>query len=117
MKSVIILATLLTLVSCGKDGSNGANGADGSKSELAVICPDFLPETVHKEVLLKLTEPNGNVQFMAFLASTTYTEERLVRLEKGIGYASTDVRSARFNIIEDASGSQSMVCTSLASII
>lgn len=85
----------------GKDGVDGTNGTDGEDGkdgsfdgylEYVTVCPEV--NGSYKEVLVEL-----DGQFLAFLSDGNYKKQRLVVLEEGVMYKTTDGRNVSFSIV------------------
>lgn len=78
----------------GQDGQDGQDGSDGSFDgylELVEICPE--KSGTHIETLLYL-----DGQYMAFLTDSNYKKQRLVIMEEGTLFKTTDGRNIKFTI-------------------
>lgn len=77
------------------NGTNGQDGKDGAftgRIELVEVCPDIKPQS-YMETILEL-----DGEFMAYLAASQWNKQRLVKLEAGVTYQTTDGRNVQFQI-------------------
>jgi len=82
-------------VVCGDSEFRVADGQDGSFDgylEYVTVCPEV--NGSYKEVLVEL-----DGQFLAFLSDGNYKKQRLVVLEEGVTYRTTDGRNVNFSIV------------------
>lgn len=88
----IICGGSVEFVADGTDGINGENGSFEGYIEYQEVCPQY--EGEYKETLMFL-----NGEFLAYMASNKWNEQRLVVLPENVRFKTTDGRDVYFTIV------------------
>lgn len=78
----------------GQAGQDGIDGVDGTSGLFVALHDPCGQETQFDEVLLETRDG----QFLAYLAGSSTTNSRLVLLDEGINYTTTDGTNCKFKI-------------------